>query len=74
MSISLPEAILKYVIKSNTAPILLVEPKELYNDFEAGRRGIIDFGGINDAEGDHVTIDMHVEPDVAFFRFDKDRT
>ena len=69
----MPEAILDYVIHQNEPPEFLIEPGELYMDQRVGQRGIIDFGGIFDQEGDDVSAEMKSDPDVTFFRFDKDR-
>ena len=74
VTISLPEAILDYVIAQNEAPELIKEPKEAYTkDYRAGRRGIIDFEGIKDVNGDEVTVELKSKPSVDFFRFDKER-
>ena len=47
---------------------------EAYTEnYRAGKRGIIDFEGIIDANGDEVMIELKTKPEVGFFRFDKER-
>ena len=74
VNVTLPETILDYVIEQNEAPKLIKKPKEAYTqNYRAGKRGIIDFEGIIDANGDEVMVELKTKPEVGFFRFDKER-